>query len=95
MQLWLSGMISWLVAAVVAHRLPVVAAFGARAAVDPLADLVLDDVLPVARRAGLRVELLPDVLEDRFLVAEILAGLAIELPQDAVLADGEHQVLSA
>ena len=47
------------------------------------------------RLAGVRIELVPDVLEDRFFVAEILAGLAIELPQHAVLADREHQLLIA
>src|SRR5688572_3996944 len=77
-----------------AHRLPVVTALSARARVDPLADLVVDDVGAIRRRAGLRIELLPDVLEDGFLVTEILAGLAIELPEHAVLADGEYQVLA-
>ena len=79
----------------VAHGLPVVPALGARTAVDPLADLVIDDVLAVHRRARLRIEFLPDVLEDRLLVSEVLAGLAIHLPQHAVLAGGEHQLLIA
>src|SRR5690606_28977194 len=78
-----------------AHRLPVVAALGARAAVDPLADLVLDDVLPVARPAGLAVEALPDVLEHRLHVIDVRSAGAIELPQDAVLADGEDELVVA
>ena len=41
---WLSGMISDVGRRVVAHRLPVVAALGARARLDPLLDLLLDDV---------------------------------------------------
>ena len=72
---WLSGMISSVGRLVVAHRLPVVAAFGARARLDPLLDLLLDDVVAVGRRAGLRIDLVEDVLEDRLLVAEELAGL--------------------
>src|SRR5688572_854985 len=80
--------------AMVAHGLPVVAALGARAAVDPLADFGVDDVLPIARFARLGIELLPDVLEDRLLVSEILARLAIQLPQDAVLAGGEDEGLA-
>ena len=55
----------------------------------------VDDVGAIRRLAGLRIELVPDVLEDRLLVPEVLAGLAIELPQHAVLADGEDQVLPA
>ena len=39
---------------VVAHRLPVVPAFGARARLNPLLDLLLDDVGPIGRHAGLR-----------------------------------------
>ena len=70
-------------------------ALGARAPVDPLADLVVDDVGAIHRRPGLRIELLPHVLEDGLLVTEILARLAIELPEHAVLADREHQILSA
>ena len=47
------------------------------------------------RHAGLRIDAIEDVLEDRFLVAEVLAGPAIELPQDAGLADREHELLIA
>src|SRR5690606_28316202 len=50
---------------VVAHCLPVVTAFRARAAVDPLSDLVLEDVAPVARFAGRRIDAIPHVLERR------------------------------
>ena len=58
---------------VVAHRLPVVAALGARARLDPLLDLLLDDVGAIGRHAGLRIDAIEDVLKDRFLVAEELA----------------------
>src|SRR5690606_10793874 len=78
---------------VIARRLPVVPAFRARAAVDPIADFVLENVAPIARRARLAVEALPDVLEDRLDVAEVAAGPAIVLPEDAVLADGHDPLL--
>ena len=50
---WLSGMISSVARLVIAHRLPVVPAFGARARLHPLLDLLLDDVGAVGRHAGL------------------------------------------
>src|SRR5690606_3219877 len=78
-----------------AHRLPIVAALGARAAVDPLSDLVLDDVLSVARPSGFTVEALPDVLEDRLDMVEVAAVATTELPQNAVLADGEDELVVA
>src|SRR5690606_34542037 len=78
-----------------AHRLPIVAALGARAAVDPLSDLVLDDVLSVARPSGFTVEALPDVLEDRLDMVDVAAVATIELPQNAVLADGEDELVVA
>ena len=78
----------------VAHRLPVVSAFSAGTAVDPLPHLGVDDVLAVLGLAGAAVDAFPDVLEERLLVPEVTAGLAIQLPQDAVLADGEDQVLA-
>src|SRR6185503_1851960 len=80
---------------VIGGRGPVVAALRARASLDPLSELLLHDVEPVLRPAGLLVERAPDVLKQCLLVAEILARLPIELPQDAVLADGEQQVLVA
>src|SRR3989441_8812050 len=78
---------------VVTRGRPVVTAFGARASLNPGSKLLFHDVVAVLRPAGLFVEGLPDVLEQRFLVAEILAGFPIELPQHAVLADGEQHVL--
>ena len=78
---------------VIRHRLPVVAAFGARAHRQPLVDLLIDDVLAIGRRALLRIDLLEDVLEHGLLVAEELAGLALDLPQDAGLADREEILL--
>ena len=77
-----------------AHRVPVLAAGRARARVDPLADLVGEDVGPIARLAGLGIEVLPHVLEDRLDVPFVRAGLPIVLPQHAVLADREHPALA-
>ena len=47
----------------------------------------------IGRRARLGIDLLEHVLEDGLLVAEELAGLAIDLPQDAGLADREEILL--
>ena len=79
----------------VAHGLPVVAAFGAGTGLNPLAGLLLEDVAAIGRLARLRIDPREDVLEDGFLEGEELAGLAVELPQDAGLADGEQQLLAA
>ena len=68
-------------------------ALRARASLNPGSKLLFHDVVAVLWPAGLLVEGLPDVLEQRFLVAKILAGSTIELPQHAVLADGEQHVL--
>ena len=65
-------------------------AFGARARLNPLLHLLLDDVVAVGDEAGLRIDAVVDVLEDRLLRAEELAVAAIELPEDARLADREH-----
>src|SRR6187551_3832876 len=77
------------------HRLPVVAAFRARATLHPLADCRLDDVGAIARLARLGIDAIEDVLEHRFLVAEEATGLAVELPQDSGLADREHGFVTA
>src|SRR4029453_6772169 len=42
---------------------------------------------------GLRIDVIPRVLEHRLDVTDIFAGLAIELPQDPVLADREQVLL--
>src|SRR5262249_26339068 len=76
-------------ALVIAGRRPVMAPLGARTSLKPLAESLLEDVGSVGRPSGLRVEPLPHVLEYRFLVAQVFAGLPIELPQDAVLPDSE------
>src|SRR6266850_5872719 len=65
---------------VIRGRRPVVATLGARATLHPDAELLLEDVGAVRRPAGSRIEALPHVLENGFLVAQVLAGLAIELP---------------
>ncbi len=90
MQLWLSGMMSWLVRRMIAHRLPVVPAFGARAGLNPDSGALFEDIVAIPDLAGLRIDLVEDVLEHRFVMAEILARLAVELPQNARLADGEQ-----
>ena len=76
-----------------AHGRPIVAAGGARTTLDPLAEFLLKDVLPVMRAAAYRIELIPDVLKDGFLVAQIFASLTVELPQNSVFADREEQTL--
>jgi len=50
---------------------------------------MVEEVLPVGEGAGLGVGAVEDVLVHRLLVPEELAGLAVELPQDAVLAGAE------
>ena len=88
-------MTSALVPGMIAHRLPVVAALGARAGGDPLVDLLLEDVAAIGGPAGLAIDVRVDVLEDGLLEVEQRAGAAIELPQDARLADGEERLLGA
>src|SRR5207249_4559507 len=51
-----------------AHGLPVLAAFRAGARLHPRPDSHRHDVGPILRRAGLRIDAIPDVLVDRFLV---------------------------
>jgi len=58
---------------VVAHGLPVVAAFRARACADPVADLGFDDVTSVRLGSRVCVDRIEDALEDRLPVAEELA----------------------
>ena len=66
-----SGMISRDVGAWCVDRLPVVAAFGARAALHPLADLARDDVGAIARLAGLGIDAVEDVLEQRLVMIDV------------------------
>src|SRR5260370_33777927 len=75
-----------------AHRLPVMAALRAGTDLKPLADLLLQDVAAVCWFSSLGVDVGEEVLVDRFLVAEKLAGFAIDSPQDSGLADGEQQL---
>ena len=79
----------------IAHRLPVVSAFGARTRLNPFADLLLEDVAAIRWLSCLRIDAREDVLEDRFLKPEELVSLAVELPQDPGFADGKHQLLAA
>src|ERR1019366_1312498 len=81
-------------AGIVAHGLPVVAAFGAGARRSPFADFLLQNVGTGGELAGLRIDG-EDVLEDGFLGADKFPGLAIELPEDAGLANSEHRLAVA
>ena len=80
---------------VIAHRAPVLAARGARAHVHRLIELHFENVGPIARHAGLRIDALPDRLLHHLLVAEELTGAPIELPQHAGLAGAERHLLRA
>src|SRR5436190_18026023 len=74
---------------------PVVAAFRARTTLYPFSEPLLEDVRPIVRSARLRIEPVPHVLKHGLFVAEVLARLSIELPQNAVLPYSEQQVLVA
>ncbi|MCX6585749.1 MAG: hypothetical protein NTX13_04110 [Acidobacteria bacterium] len=71
------------------------AALGAGTGLDPLADLLFENVGAVGGFAGLGVDAGEDVLEDGFFVGEELPGGAVELPEDAGFADGEQELLGA
>ena len=60
---------SWPVGGMIAHGLPVVSAFGAGAGLHPFFGALLHDFVAVVHLAGLLVDLVEDVLEDRLLVA--------------------------
>src|SRR6266849_4284259 len=75
---------------VIAHRLPVVATFGAGAGWSPFADFLLHDVGTIGELAGLVIDA-ENILVDGFLGVDKLAGLAVEFPEDACLADGENR----
>src|SRR5205085_1387383 len=79
----------------VAHRLPVMSAFGARTGLNPFSDLLLEDVAAISRLARLRIDVREDILKDSFLKREELVRLAIEFPEHAGLANGEDQLLAA
>src|SRR5262245_42000273 len=76
----------------VAHGLPVVATFRTGTRLYPLPDLLLEDVTPIRRFAGSRIDARKHVLKDSFLVTEKLAGLPIELPQNTRFTDRKHQL---
>src|SRR5262245_26547005 len=60
-----------------------------------LAKGLVNNVVSVGGFSGYRIELCPDILKDRFFVAEILARPAVELPQDAVFSNREKKILAA
>src|SRR6266567_5653654 len=76
----------------IAHGLPVVSTLRAGTDLKPLADLLLQDVAAIRWLTGLSVDVSEKGLVHRFLMAEILAGFAIEFPQDSGLADREQQL---
>ena len=84
-----------IVGLVIAGGLPVMAAFRSGAGGKPLIGLLVENVLAIGHRAGLVVDIGKDVLEYRFLRREELAGDAVQLPQDAGLADGHQRLLVA
>src|SRR6185295_1199091 len=57
--------------------------------------LLLEDVGAILRRAALRIDRLEHILKNGLPVADVLAALAIELPQNPRLADREHELLVA
>src|SRR5262245_47936895 len=65
-----------------------------RAGIYRFAERLVNDVVPISWFARHRIELRPNVLENRFLVPEILAGFPIEFPQNAVFTDCEKQILA-
>src|SRR5262249_10868353 len=77
---------------VIAHRLPIMAALGAGTNADPFSGLGLCDVRTVCRLAALRVDLLPYILVNGFLVPQELAVASIHLPQKAGFADGVKEI---
>src|SRR5262245_4328023 len=79
----------------ITHRLPVMATFGARTRLNPLSDLLLEYVASISRLTGLRIDPRKHILKYGFPMAHELAGPAVELPQDARLADRKHQLLLA
>ena len=47
------------------------------------------------RLAGLRIDVIPDILKNGFLVAQIFARLAVEFPKYSVFSNSEDKVLPA
>src|SRR5262245_37120061 len=65
-----------------------------RACIYLFAECLVNDVVPISWFARHRIELRPYVLENGFLVPEILTGFPIEFPQNAVFTDCEKQILA-
>src|SRR4029453_9343016 len=82
----------WLV---IAHRLPVVPAFRARARRDPLIQLLSLNVRTIGRHARLRVDVREDVLEHGLFVPEVFAGPPIDFPQHTRFANRKEGLLGA
>ena len=71
------------------------AAFRPGAGTDPLIGLLVHDVRAVGDLPGLGIDLAEDILEQGLFRAQEFAGGAVELPQDAILADGHQRLLVA
>ncbi len=69
----------------VGSRVPVVSPGGGWADREPLIELYLPDVRAVREGSRLSIHRFEDVLKDRLRQIDVLAGLAIDLPEDAVL----------
>src|SRR3954469_6148811 len=79
---------------VIAHRLPVLAAGGAGACGHPIAGALLQDVGTIGDLAFRAIFPDEDVLVDGLLGVDERARLAVELPEDARLADIEGELLA-
>src|SRR5688500_14195170 len=77
------------------HRVPVLATGRAGTRVNPLADLIVENIVPVARGPVVPIKARPNVLEDGLDVAEIFTAGTVVFPEHAVLSDGEHPLLIA
>ena len=76
---------------VVAHRLPAVPALHAGTHLGGPPQLLFDDVRPIRKLPGLWIDPAEDVLINGFVLGEKLSGLAVQLPQNAGLPDGEKR----
>ena len=61
----------------------------------PLFGPLFDNIVAVMHRSRCFIDIVEDILINGFFIVEKFAGLAIELPENSRLADGEQQFLSA
>src|SRR5262249_41810084 len=79
---------------VIADRVPIMTARRTGTALNPLSRFLFENILPVSWGASDRIKFRPHVLKDRFFMAQIFSGFAVELPQHCILADGENEALT-